>query len=256
MTHPASFFRPLSGASLDLLKCIAMVFMVCDHVNEVAFAGAYAWMDLLGRGAFPLFAFAMGSHLVRDIPLQKYLSRLVLFALLSQPFFQFAFQKNLLNILFTLLLGVCVAVWLLDAPIKRVYGVCFGVLCVAGLFEAANDFDLRGIMLPLLFARTLRRDKGALACLIAMLFLLNLDTCDFLGIEDDALQWEPFPWGQLLSAVCTLALPVLVYSLCRFVSGARFLPRYALHIFYPGHLFLLCLWRLFAGDWSLSFLAF
>ena len=106
--HERPVLRSLTGAPLDALKLVAMTFMVLDHVNYVCLDEAEPWMFYLGRGAFPLFAFAMACHLYRQMPLDRYLQRLVVFAFLSQPVFVLAFDENVLNIMFTLALGAAV----------------------------------------------------------------------------------------------------------------------------------------------------
>lgn len=73
----------------NLLKLIAMIAMLIDHSGKMLFP-QYPVMRLIGRLAFPIYAYciAVGCVYTRD-PL-KYFKRLVLLALISQPFYAVA----------------------------------------------------------------------------------------------------------------------------------------------------------------------
>lgn len=113
----------LSGAQL---KTIAMITMLIDHMAVVLIEQPYPYVTdlmtwdgltilytacrLIGRLAFPIFAFllAVGFFHTRDI--RKYALRLGLFALLSEIPFDYALLGGLhwgyQNIFFTLLIGL------------------------------------------------------------------------------------------------------------------------------------------------------
>ena len=92
-----------------ILKIIAMATMVVDHFGDVYFK-QISWMNLIGRIAFPIFAFQVSEGYLHTKNLKKYFLRLFLFALVSQlPFMLFYSlyintpDKITLNIFFTLL---------------------------------------------------------------------------------------------------------------------------------------------------------
>lgn len=87
------------------LKLVAIIAMTLDHV--ASFIGQHGLMNLfsldthtsyvlmqwlhgIGRMAFPLFVFLLveGTRKTRSMP--RYIGRLALFALISEPFFYFA----------------------------------------------------------------------------------------------------------------------------------------------------------------------
>jgi len=251
--RPAPFV--LIGASLDTLKLLAAVFMVVDHINLVCFEDTVSWMFYLGRGSFPLFAFVMACHLYRDTPLDSYLKRLVVFALLSQPIFVLALHEDVLNILFTLALGAVVASWVAEqAPWRRHMLYCVALSSV--FFEEAIDYDLIGIILPALFLSVMRGERFAQLWTWIMLLWLNLDVGDLVRLQGQQLVLQEFSLDPVLIVAGTVVLPWLSYTLCRRMTGDRFLPRYALYWFYPGHLLLLAIWRLLRGDLSLELFSF
>jgi len=245
----------LTGASLDTLKVVAAVYMVVDHINLVCFDDAFSWMFYIGRGSFPLFAFVMACHLCRDMPLDRYLKRLVVFALLSQPIFVLALHEDVLNILFTLALGAVVARWAVGQALWR-RNLLYGVALSSVFFEEAIDFDLIGIMLPALFVSVMRGERFAWLWTWVMLLWLNLDVGDLVRLRGRGLVLQEFSWDPVLIIAGTIALPWVTYAHCRRISGDRFLPRYAFYWFYPGHLLLLVIWRLLRGDLSLSLFSF
>lgn len=245
----------LTGASLDTLKLLAMVFMVVDHINFVCFEERVSFMFYLGRGSFPLFAFVMACHLYRDAPWDGYLQRLVVFAMLSQPVFVLAFHEDVLNILFTLALGAVVARWVLGQPRWQLNMLC--CLALSSIFfEDAIDFDLVGIIVPALFVSAMRGERFARLWTWIMLVLLNLDVGDAVGLENGQLVLQELSMDPVLTVAGTVVLPWVSYLLCRGVPGERFLPRYALYWFYPGHLLLFVIWRLLRGELSLELFSF
>ena len=93
-----------------MLKLIAMVSMVFDHVGDAFFPEA-TWMRIVGRIAMPVFAFCVAEGLSHTSDKYRYLARLCVFALVSEvPFDLFAFGKVLefthQNIMFTFALAV------------------------------------------------------------------------------------------------------------------------------------------------------
>lgn len=117
LTTPAAI--PQTGPRLktnldtDLLKLIATAAMLIDHIGGAFFpeAGVFRW---IGRLAFPIFCYCLTVGLLYTHDVRKYLTRLGIFALVSQPFYILAFHPvgefwaNLTNwnIFFTLFLSL------------------------------------------------------------------------------------------------------------------------------------------------------
>ena len=69
-----------------ILKIIALVAMFCDHFGD-AYLKHFSILNLIGRCAFPLFAFQISEGFVHTKNIKKYFFRLGIFALISQiPF--------------------------------------------------------------------------------------------------------------------------------------------------------------------------
>src|SRR3990167_5173729 len=106
--------RPPRDAALDLLKWLALLSMLIDHLRHV-WPQLYA-VYIPGRLAFPLFCLAIAANLARPvagergpIPL-RYLGLLLGFALLSEwPYRLLVQTPQSLNVLPTLALGLLIA---------------------------------------------------------------------------------------------------------------------------------------------------
>ncbi len=104
--------KPRDGA-LDLLKWLALLSMVLDHLRYVGYS-----VDLLyvpGRLAFPWFCLAMAANLARAPAVKsggqwRYLGWLLLFSAVSEvPYRMYIPDPDTLNVLPTLALGLLVA---------------------------------------------------------------------------------------------------------------------------------------------------
>ncbi|MDJ0676526.1 MAG: TraX family protein [Calothrix sp. MO_167.B42] len=102
--------KPISLTSFDI-KIIAFIFMFIDHIGRLFFPDT-TFMVGLGRLSFPLFAWlaAMGEKYTSDF--KKYVARLILLGIISQPIYGYIYylmfdtEAKQLNILFTLAGGI------------------------------------------------------------------------------------------------------------------------------------------------------
>ena len=104
--------RSLAGnTATGVLKLIALALMLVDHAGKMLFPGVLE-MRMLGRMAFPLYCWCLvvGFHYTRSVP--KYLLRIGLTGLISQPLYMLALNHTWRepNVFLTLLLGLC-ALW-------------------------------------------------------------------------------------------------------------------------------------------------
>ena len=78
--------RLKTNLDTNFLKLIAILCMVVDHVGTVFFPGysAFRWV---GRLAFPIFCYCLTVGLMYTHDIRRYLGRLAIFAVISQPFY-------------------------------------------------------------------------------------------------------------------------------------------------------------------------
>lgn len=147
------------------LKLIAITTMLIDHIGAVLFPEIIIFR-IIGRLAFPLFAFLLTEGYRHTSNLKTYLTRLAVFALISQyPFWQaFGYDAGL-NIFFTLITGL-LAIYLVEhyqniLPvfilglmadlINLDYGM-FGIILIFLIYYYRNEFKRLTIYLILLYS--------------------------------------------------------------------------------------------------------
>lgn len=141
-----------------MLKIIAILMMTVDHADRILFDERYQLLTIMGRFAFPLFAFMIARNGLYTRNPGKYISLLFLFGLISQPIYAFALGHpwlDPLNVLFTLGLGLlAVQVWL------RGYWWALPFIIGAGWFV---DYNMEGVAVMLVIAFTIHslRTRGA-----------------------------------------------------------------------------------------------
>ena len=211
------------GLSGFQLKMIAMITMLIDHLGAILFP-QYFWMRKVGRLAFPIFAFLLVEGFLHTKDVYAYLKRLFLFALISEPFFDFAFYGKWFtlehqNIFFTLVLSLGLMKLLDDNP-----GMGQKILCFAGIAVLAEligcDYGTGGVLTILIFYQY-RQNKLWMSLFFAVIHM--------------------FMWGTFsVQSYAVLALmPILLYNRRRGMHV-----KYAFYIFYPAHLLILGIWSL------------
>ena len=197
--------RLRTNLDTDLLKLIAIAAMLADHIGG-AFFPAAPWFRWIGRLAFPLFCYCMTVGLLYTHSIKRYLGRLAIFAVVSQPFWILAFNADDIlgnltnwNIFFTLLLSL-LAMWGLTTRRWWLF-----VLCVLALAFGSFDYNYNGVILMLIFYFC--RNRPALLAGLYILFWLpalwggSLEDPLALVVGGHAVNWTIF---------ALLALPLIL----------------------------------------------
>ena len=92
------------------LKIIALFSMSLDHIGSILFPDCL-FLRLLGRISLPIFVFLLIEGYFHTSSKGKYFLRMLVFAFISEPFYDFAFYDTFFysknqNILFLLALGI------------------------------------------------------------------------------------------------------------------------------------------------------
>ncbi len=238
----------LTEGSLDTLKLWALLLMTLDHINQALLGGGYASLTYLGRGAYPLFCFAMACHLIRKDPMNRYLRRIMAYALLSQPFYLLAFDEPQINILFILCFTALISRWLLEqSPMWQ--HLILGLSLVSFVLKDPFDYDLVGLVFPVALVMVLQgRRIGWFWCVLLAMFL-NIDLGHLLSYDEGV--WSvTFPVADFCwTTAGALVLPIVAYRSSCAIRTRRYLPRLTFYVYYPAHLALLSLLRLGMGKW-------
>lgn len=237
------------------LKCLALLFMLCDHLSKVVLStgvlrpiiGAEAdlWLRtalmVVGRIAFPIFAWFTAEACRKTRSMPKYLLRLFVFSVLSEIPFQLCFYDAETagltiachNVMFTLLLaalaiylGTVVEKYRRPKPLMLLPGIAAMVLG----WLLHTDYNLWGVGLVLLLYY-LPEDKLRLAFLGGWMtvFMLiwhgwNGQTLSWISSNDYGLIME---WLGGLFSVPLLAC----YNGDKGRNG-----KWLFYVFYPAHL--------------------
>jgi hypothetical protein len=218
-----------TGAPLDVVKLVAAILMVADHVNVMFLEHeANIWWKL-GRIAFPLFCFALACNLQRGTRVPEYVGMLLLLGAVSQPIYAMALGGEDGNILFTLAVGATVLATLRARnPLTQHAVMAIGVVAIFSPWLRARsglDFGLAGMLFP---AAVFLVMEGRWSHIVWLALLL----VGFNWGHSNPLQFQPVPAALFVGAGSIMIMLLAI----AFRHRPRFLPRYALHVFYPGHL--------------------
>ena len=165
------------------MRLIAMFCMLMDHM-WVTIVPGQMWMTMMGRLAFPIFAFLLAEGYRHTSDFKKYWKRMVIFALISEiPFNLMGYGMMIFpfhqNVLWTFCLGL-LAMRDLDRLKKKVKPWLFYLLGIAAAWVyymagelSMVDYGGSGILMVLIFyllkGDTWLQKAGQLVCL----YLIN-----------------------------------------------------------------------------------
>lgn len=211
----------MSGTAL---KWIAVISMLIDHTAEVLmnhnaaltepiWAQIYVLMRGIGRIAFPIYAFLLVEGFLHTRDVKKYLTRMFLFAVVSEiPFdlavFHTPFYWGYQNVFFTLFLGLL-----------ALAGIRWGT----GLWKQAL-----ALIMCVGAAQLINCDYGAFGVFfIVLLYMTRYDKKTQTVLGALSLVWE-------LPGILAF-IPIRLYNGTRGRCGNK----YFFYAFYPAHLLIL-----------------
>lgn len=212
------------------LKIIALISMIFDHSGYILFHNT-SYFNIIGRLAFPIFAFQISEGYKYTKNLKKYFHRLFLFAIISQvPFMLFLsiFSSSILklNIFFTLLLGL-LAITIYDKLENKPLSL-FLVICIIIIGEILNcDYGWFGITIIFLF-HIFKNKK----------LFMNLSFITIILIKYGIAFFKTLNTYNIYFALFT-CLSLIFINLYNNKKGKNM--KYLLYLFYPLHLIVLYL---------------
>ena len=130
------------------LKILACASMLVDHIGLIFFPQIIIFR-IIGRLSFPIFAFLISEGYIRTKNVKKYMWRIFIFFIISEPIYLFAFRPYMfenLNIFATLFLGL-IAIYFYDRIENKSHALTAVILIsiLASIFGA--DYGFFGVLL-------------------------------------------------------------------------------------------------------------
>ena len=224
----------LSGATL---KYIAFASMFLDHFNKAVIYNYLTGggilnsisdiLDILGRIAFPIFAFLISEGYFKTHNKKKYLMNLIIFAFISEvPYDMFQsrvfFNLNANNILFTFSIALA-TIWIIDTIKEKIslniwIITSFVILILSCILSMvlSTDYEYYGILVIYMFY--IFRNNKYVSIVFNLPYLIEA------------------PWS------------ILGFGLNLLYNGKRGKQnKYLNYMFYPLHLLLLGIIRMYLG---------
>lgn len=218
--------------SASLLKFIAIVSMLVDHVGAVFFPD-HVYLRLIGRIAFPIFAFFIAEGVLKSSHPMKYVIRLTVFAFLSEVPFDLAFK----------------GVWLEFGHQNVFFTLAISAMCLITYdkwqIKHGKSLNLP-LLLAVLLASLLRTDYGGIGVLMVYFFYVyrgnwTKQTLMVYGINVFLVVMTVIKIGVTWLSISQL-FTLISFLLLKAYSGERG-PSFKVlfYVFYPAHLLLLAL---------------
>lgn len=221
---------------LDLVKWIALITMVVDHLRLV-------WPELAatfipGRISFPFFCLAIAANVARGVQGQlatvsngRYIVLMVFFSLISEVPYRFFYDFQTLNVFPSLTLGLLIALGLYQRTVVSIF-LALLVLLTAYVFQKYLMYGFFGVVLPAAFTLAIKRPTRPVLALLPAIF------CVLLNSRHGALERA---WTLDLFAIMTLLTAFLsalfgLWLLRHPISISVWRVRYWGYWFYPVHL--------------------
>lgn len=238
------------GLSAAVLKWVAIILMFVNHFSTLPiYNGAVG--DVLNytqlfvtRISYPLFAFMIAEGMVHTRDRQKYMLRLLIIAIISQPLYGWALIDGPLtmrsfNAFFDLLTGA-LAIEVYDRFFKTnkiAFFVLLVSLCTLSM-KFSFGYNILAILLTLLFY-ICRGKKLILSIALIVGTPIMVGAMYYIGY---GYEFGRFSIGMISELFIVLCLPfVLLYN----GEKGKQLPKWFFYGFYPAHLLILGLLKTF-----------
>ena len=224
------------------IKLLAIVAMTIDHIALVFVPSVsilYYVMRLIGRLTAPLMAFMLTEGYRYTRSRSRYLLRLVIFALISQPFyFRLAFghaPESILeycthwNVMLSLAIGLLIMM-LFDSRIKS----CMSIVLLGVLISLAHFCDW-SYLIPawtIIFFCYYARDNIVMAVLFVFASIV-LQTLIWLP-QYESIAAFSYQYGTLLALI-----PIMLYNGENGNVRHKNLNSWVFYVYYPAHMIVL-----------------
>lgn len=197
-----------------MIKVLAFTTMLLDHIGHTFFPNE-TFLSIIGRLAFPLFAWSIAFGYKRTKSVNSYILRVLLLAVVSEIPHLLLFDTNYLNVCFTLVSGIIV-IKIIESKLKVAkWPLIILVLILSSLL--GFEYGIYGIITILIFYYI--KNKYLIVVLQALATIVFTDIYHY-------------SWIQIFSL---FSLPLIFY----FQNSNLRLKRIINYSFYPLHMVML-----------------
>lgn len=221
-----------------VLKVLACIFMFIGHIPFV-FPDTVIPCILIGKLAFPIFAFLISEGYVHTHDWKKYLIRLLILAVISQLPASLLFNPSsnglYLNIFFTLAFGL-ISISFFD-KIKNKYWAIVPVIVLSAISEFFGcDFGAIGVLMITCFY-IFRKNKSTMTIIqvFLMMALFAQKLYNYTSLNSTIIRYILL---QFLFTVMSLIF-IIFYNGKRGKDTRKI--KLGFYLFYPIHLTFLCI---------------
>lgn len=203
--------------------------MLFDHIGD-AILGKFSFFNLIGRIAFPIFAFQSVQSYIHTKNFKKHVLKLLIFACISQiPFMLFlsTFSTTFaLNIFFTFVLGL-ICLFIYDKCTNKILGFIFVI--IGSIIGEIIHVDYGAFGILLIFAFYLFKDKKLLMTITTIILCFAKYIPNIIEV--------PSLYLHYLSCAIFTSLSLIFILFYNKKQGPK--AKYFFYIFYPLHLLIL-----------------
>lgn len=224
----------LSG---NALKCIAMTTMIIDHIGY-RLLPELTWMRIVGRIAFPVYAFLIVEGFYHTHDRKRYIATMVVAAVLSEVPFDLFLSNRVLdmshqNVLWTFELGL-ICMYASESSIKvwQKFSIVFVSLFLSEL--SGIDYGLRGMLTLMAFYIIKKNGSQSKNSVFAAIMIFAI-----AHVMLPSYTSTVFGQAVPLQMFAVLALPIIMLYNGKRGSKSAVL-KYGFYVFYPLHM--VCIW--------------
>jgi len=224
----------MNSAQLKILACI---FMLIDHIGAILYPNLRS-LRIIGRLAFPIFVYLIAEGYRKTKNIKKYMSRLFIFAFISQLAFNAAFLGSMtrpkvlyLNVFFTLAMGLY-SLYLYDKNKKILYVIIIALIC-----EFLNtDYGAFGVLLIFVSNRYFDNFKKLSTSYVCLMIIYVINVWITFKLANPSVLLTDIIFNHL--TIEPIALISLIFI--KLYNGQRGLRlKYLFYVFYPAHLLII-----------------
>lgn len=226
------------------LKWIAIIGMVLNHM-------VFGWWEIMptwlaiplyaaGGLTFPIMSYFVVEGYRHTSNLKKYILRLFVFGVIAAFFHPLVFGGIIMNIMFTIIVGIISLVLYDKMTIRPLFWVLFVILCLLTLFPIFFDWAIIGVVMILLTHIIYDENKRRVVpTVVGGIFVFLISLLDLWALNHSNLYVDTSDVDETLMFVSTffvIGCIAAAFLLKNFNGERGKRMRWLFYIFYPLHL--------------------